>query len=121
VGNREYLRQCAFLSARGLGLEQIDLYYLQSGNATNVPFDDQVGTLAELRTGVIRRIGLYNVSADQLRGAQEIVDIGAVTALYNIGERARADLLAAAEDAGVTFSPWHPTAVPNAGRRLPAS
>lgn len=57
VGNREYLRQRAFLSARRLGVERLDLYYLHSPNATNVPSEDQVGTLAELREqGVIRRI-----------------------------------------------------------------
>jgi aryl-alcohol dehydrogenase-like predicted oxidoreductase len=59
VGNREYLRQCAFLSARRRGVEQIDLYYLHSPDATDVPFEYQVGTLAELRDqGAIRRIGL---------------------------------------------------------------
>lgn len=112
VGNREYLRQCAFLSARRLGVEQIDLYYLHSPNATDVPFEDQVGTLAELREqGVIRRIGLSNVTAAQFRAARQITDIAAVTALYNISERAGAGLLAAAESAGVAFSPWHPTTV----------
>src|SRR6266540_2964076 len=66
VGNREYLRQCAYLSARRLGVEQIDLYYLHSPNATDVPFEDQVGTLAELREqGLIRHIGLSNVSLEQ--------------------------------------------------------
>src|SRR6202042_1071965 len=30
VGNREYLRQCAYLSARRLGLDHLDLYYLHS-------------------------------------------------------------------------------------------
>jgi pyridoxine 4-dehydrogenase len=112
VGNREYLRQCAFLSARRLGVDQIDLYYLHSPNATDVPFADQVATLAELRDeGVIRRVGLSNVSVDQFEAAREIVDIAAVTALYNISDRAGSRLLAAAERAGVAFSPWHPTTV----------
>lgn len=112
VGNREYLRQCAFLSARRLGVEQIDLYYLHSPNATDVPFEDQVGTLAELREqGVIRHIGLSNVTVAQFRAARQVTDIAAVTALYNISERADAGLLAAAESAGVAFSPWHPTTV----------
>jgi aryl-alcohol dehydrogenase-like predicted oxidoreductase len=112
VGNREYLRQCAYLSARRLGVEQIDLYYLHTPNATDVPFVDQLATLAELREqGVIRHIGLSNVNPEQFRAAREIVDIAAVTAHYNLGDRTGADLLAAAEDAGVAFSPWHPTTV----------
>ena len=110
VGNREYLRQCAYLSARRLGLDHLDLYYLHSPNAADVPFEDQVGTLAELRQqGVIRHIGLSNVSVGQFRAAQRITDIAAVTAHYNIGDRSGADLLAAAEADGVAFSPWHPT------------
>jgi pyridoxine 4-dehydrogenase len=49
VGNREYPCQCAYLSARRLGIEQIDLYYLHSPHATDVPFGDQVATLAARR------------------------------------------------------------------------
>src|SRR6266851_5129390 len=79
VGNREYLRQCAYLSARRLGLEQIDLYYLHSPNATDVPFVDQVATLAELREqGLIRHIGLSNAIAGQFRAAREVVEMAAV-------------------------------------------
>jgi pyridoxine 4-dehydrogenase len=125
VGNREYLRQCAFLSARRLGADPIDLYYLHSPAATDVPFEDQVGTLAELRDqGVIRRVGLSNVSAGQLRAARQITEIAAVTALYNISDRTGAGLLAAAESAGIAFSPWHPTTVttpPGAGPEFRAA
>ncbi|MFE7774324.1 aldo/keto reductase [Streptomyces sp. NPDC057445] len=113
VGNREYLRQAAHLSARRLGVEQIALYYLHSPNATDVPFADQVATLAELREqGVIRHIGLSNVSPEQFREATSIVDIAAVTALYNLGDRTGAALLAAAEESGAVFSPWFPTSLP---------
>ena len=116
VGNREYLRQCAYLSARRLGLDHIDLYYLHRPDAADVPFEDQVGTLAELRQqGVIRHIGLSNVSVGQFRAAQRITDIAAVTAHYNIGARTGADLLDAAEADGVAFSPWHPTTVADQG------
>jgi pyridoxine 4-dehydrogenase len=112
VGNREYLRQCAHLSARRLGVEQIGLYYLHSPKAADAPFEDQIATLAELREqGVIRHIGLSNVSVDQFQTAREIVDIAAVTAHYNVGDRTGADLLEAAEAAGVAFSPWHPTTI----------
>jgi pyridoxine 4-dehydrogenase len=109
VGNVNYLRQSAHLSARRLGLETIDLYYLHSGRATDAPFEDQVGALAELRqAGLIRNIGLSNVTLDQLRVAQAIVPIAAITALYNLTARVGADLLAAAESDGIAFSPWHP-------------
>jgi pyridoxine 4-dehydrogenase len=117
VGNREYLRQCAFLSARRLGVVRIDLYYLHSPSATDVPFEAQVETLAELRAeGLIRHIGLSNVSAEQFQAARRIVDIAAVTAHFNVSGRTGTALLSAAEAAGVVFSPWHPTSLSDPGQ-----
>jgi aryl-alcohol dehydrogenase-like predicted oxidoreductase len=112
VGNRNYLRQSAHLSARRLGVEQLDLYYLHSGRATDVPFEEQVATLAELREeGLIRHIGLSNVTLDQFHTARSIVDIAAVTAHYNVGVRTGAPLLEAAQETGTVFSPWHPVRI----------
>src|ERR1700733_12838809 len=112
VGNPNYLRQSAHMSARRLGVDRIDLYYLHSGYAEDAPFEEQVETLAELRDqGLIRNIGLSNVTADQFRSAQAIVEIAAVTGHYNIAVRAGSELLRAAEAAGVAFSPWHPATV----------
>jgi pyridoxine 4-dehydrogenase len=109
VGNPNYLRQSAHLSARRLGVEAIGLYYLHSGRATDAPFEDQVGVLAELRqAGLIRHVGLSNITLDQLRAAQSIVPIAAVTALYNVTVRTGAGLRDAAEADGIVFSPWHP-------------
>src|ERR1700730_1302119 len=109
VGNPNYLRQSAHMSARRLGLDVIDLYYLHSGRALDAPFEDHVGALADLRqAGLIRHVGLSNVTLEQLRAAQSIVPVAAVTALYNVTERVGADLLAAAEEDRIVFSPWHP-------------
>jgi pyridoxine 4-dehydrogenase len=109
VGNPNYLRQSARLSARRLGVEAIDLYYLHSGRATDAPFEEQVGVLAELRqAGLIRHVGLSNVTLEQLRAAQSIVPVAAVTALYNVTARIGADLRAAAEADQIAFCPWHP-------------
>jgi pyridoxine 4-dehydrogenase len=109
VGNPNYLRQSAHMSARRLGVDAIDLYYLHSGRALDAPFEDQVGVLAELRqAGLLRHVGLSNVTLEQLRTAQSIVPISAVTALYNVTARPGADLLAAAEADRIVFSPWHP-------------
>jgi aryl-alcohol dehydrogenase-like predicted oxidoreductase len=109
VGNPNYLRQSAHMSARRLGLDVIDLYYLHSGRALDAPFEDQVGALADLRqAGLIRHVGLSNVTLEQLRAAQSIVPVAAVTALYNVTERVGADLLAAAEEDRIVFCPWHP-------------
>jgi aryl-alcohol dehydrogenase-like predicted oxidoreductase len=109
VGNPNYLRQSAHMSARRLGVDAIDLYYLHSGRALDAPFEDQVGVLAELRqAGLIRHVGLSNVTLEQLRVAQSIAPVAAVTALYNVTVRVGEDLLAAAEEDRIVFSPWHP-------------
>ncbi|HEY1702576.1 MAG TPA: aldo/keto reductase [Trebonia sp.] len=109
VGNPNYLRQSAHLSAQRLGVDVIDLYYLHSGSALDAPFEDQVGALADLRqSGLIRHVGLSNVTLEQLRAAQAITPIAVVTALYNVTARLGKDLLAAAEEDQIVFSPWHP-------------
>jgi aryl-alcohol dehydrogenase-like predicted oxidoreductase len=109
VGHPNYLRQSAHLSARRLGVDTIDLYYLHSGRATDVPFQDQVATLAAMQEeGLIRHVGLSNVTLEQYRAAQQIVEIAAVTAHFNASARTGADLLRAAENSGAVFSPWHP-------------
>jgi pyridoxine 4-dehydrogenase len=116
VGNPSYLRQCAYLSARRLGVERIDLYYLHSGWAKDASFEDQVGTLAEMRQeGLIRHIGLSNVTPGQLRAAREIVDIAAVTAHFNVVDRDEAALLDAAAEAGAVFAPWQPVSLTTPG------
>ena len=109
VGNPNYLRQSANMSARRLGVDSLDLYYLHSGRATDVPFADQVATLAALKEeGLIRHIGLSNVTLEQFELAQTITPIAAATALYNTCIRTGADLLRATEKTGAVFSPWHP-------------
>ncbi|MGN7797773.1 aldo/keto reductase [Leifsonia sp. 22587] len=116
VGNPNYLRQSAHMSARRLGVDSIDLYYLHSGQATDAPFEEQVATLAALKEeGLIRHIGLSNVTAAQFELAQSITPIDAVTALYNVGNRRGVDLQRAAEAAGAVFSPWHPVSIQDGG------
>jgi aryl-alcohol dehydrogenase-like predicted oxidoreductase len=78
---------------------------------------------------LIKHIGLSNVSPEQLRAARSIVEIAAVTAHYNVVARQEAELLEAATEAGLVFSPWQPvslstpgapidTAGPEAARRV---
>jgi aryl-alcohol dehydrogenase-like predicted oxidoreductase len=113
VGNPHYLRHAAIMSARRLGLDHIDLYYLHTPTMTDAPFEEIVETLAGLRQdGLIRHIGLSNVSAEQLRTAMSITDIAAVTVQYNVAVRLGAAVRQVAQDAGIVFSPYHPGAVP---------
>ena len=113
VGNKYYLRQAAYMSMRRLGLNRIDLYYLHTPTMTDVPFEQIVETLAGMRQdGLIRHVGLSNVSAEQLRTAMAITDIAAVTVHYNVAVRLGAAVRRVAEENGIVFSPWHPGAIP---------
>jgi aryl-alcohol dehydrogenase-like predicted oxidoreductase len=113
VGNKSYLRQAAYMSMRRLDLDHIDLYYLHTPTMTDVPFEQVVETLAGMRQdGLIRHIGLSNVSADQLRLARSITDIAAVTVQYNVAVRDGAAVRQIAHDERIVFSPWHPGVVP---------
>jgi pyridoxine 4-dehydrogenase len=113
VGNKYYLRQAAYMSMRRLGLDHLDLYYLHTPTMTDVPFEEIVQTLAGMRQdGLIRNIGLSNISADQLRTALSITDIAAVTVQYTVAVRDGAAVRQIAHDEDIVFSPWHPGAIP---------
>ena len=69
--------------------------------------------------GLIRHIGLSNVTAEQLRTAMSMTDIAAVTVHYNVAVRLGAAVREIAEDACIVFSPWHPGAVPGGADGAP--
>jgi pyridoxine 4-dehydrogenase len=120
VGNPHYLRHAAHMSARRLGLDHIDLYYLHTPTMTDAPFEEIVDTLAGMRQdGLIRHVGLSNVSAEQLRAAMSITDIAAVTVHYNVAVRLGAAVRQVAEETGIVFSPWHPGAIPGGDEGRP--
>jgi pyridoxine 4-dehydrogenase len=102
------------MSMRRLGLDHIDLYYLHQSTFTDVPFEQAIDTLAGMKAdGLIRHIGLSNLSAEQLRTAISITDIAAVTVHYNVAVRLGAGVRTVAEETGIVFSPWHPGAIPS--------
>jgi len=72
-GHPSYLRSAAIASARRLGCEAIPLYQFHRPDPI-VPFGESVGALAELLTdGIAQRVGVSNVTLDQLREAYSIL------------------------------------------------
>jgi pyridoxine 4-dehydrogenase len=107
-GRPEALREALEGSLRRLRLERIDVYQLHSVDPM-VPFEDQVGVLAEFRReGKIRHIGLSNVDTRQLARARELTDVVSVQNRYNLGDRHSEGVLDAAERDGLAFLPWFP-------------
>jgi aryl-alcohol dehydrogenase-like predicted oxidoreductase len=109
-GRPEHLRAALDGSLKRLKLERIDLYQLHRPDP-DVPFEESVGALAELRkAGKIRHVGLSNVSVPQLAAARKIVPIVSVQNRYNLSDRASEDVLEACEQANIGFIPWFPLA-----------
>jgi aryl-alcohol dehydrogenase-like predicted oxidoreductase len=110
VGAPAYLRQCAEMSLRRLGVETIDLYQLHRIDS-RVPLADQLGVFAELvQEGKVRHVGLSEVSVEELVAAQEIVPIASVQNLYNVANRQSEALLEHCTEHGIGFIPWFPIA-----------
>ncbi len=109
-GRPEHLRAALEASLRRLRLERIDLYQLHRPDP-HVPFEDSVGTLAELQqAGKIRHIGLSNVTAEQLAQARRIVPIVAVENRYNLTDRISENVLEVCAREGLGFLPIAPLA-----------
>lgn len=119
-GRPNHLRDALQGSLRRLRLERIDLYQFHRPDPI-VPWEDSIGTLAELRAaGQIRHIGLSNVSPEQLAAAQRIVPIVSVQNRYNLLDRAAERVLALCEQQDLAFLPWRPTGEGNQPRELGA-
>ena len=104
----ERLKQFCEESLQRLRLDAIPLYYLHNVDPA-VPFEEQIGTLADLRQeGKILNIGVSNVSLEQIRIAKEIVPIAAVQNKYNIAERGNDEIVDFCEANEMAFIPFYP-------------
>ena len=109
-GRPEHLRSALEGSLKRLRLERIDLYQFHRPDP-KVPFEDSLGTLAQLQAaGKIRHIGLSNVTAEQLAQARQIVPIVSVQNRYNLTDRASEDLVDICGRERLAFIPWFPLA-----------
>ncbi len=107
-GHADYLRHSALASRRRLGVERIDLFQLHRIDR-NVDRTEQFEVLAALREeGVIRHVGLSEVSVEELAAAREVVPIATVQNLYNVANRQSEDVLDYCSEHGIGFIPWFP-------------
>ncbi|KUL32989.1 aldo/keto reductase [Actinoplanes awajinensis] len=109
LGRREYLRQCVLMSMRRLGVEQIDLWQLHRIDP-NTPRDEQFGELkAFLDEGLIKQVGLSEVSVEDVRQAQAAgLPVASVQNRYNLGDRRAENLVDFCTEQGIAFIPWAP-------------
>lgn len=116
-GRPAVLRDQVEQALRRLRVERIELVQLHRIDP-ETPLADQLGTLRELRDeGKVGRIGLSEVTADELDRARRIVDVASVQNRYNLLDREHEPVLAACEAAGIAFLPWRPVAWGESGQR----
>ncbi|WP_306055472.1 aldo/keto reductase [Natronococcus wangiae] len=107
-GEPDYIRNQVLASLDRLRTGTIDLYQFHRPDP-DTPFEDSVQTFAELKDeGLVRQVGLSNVSVEQLETARDHVDVATVQNRYNVADRSEADVLEACEEHGIGFIPWAP-------------
>ncbi|MEU3895059.1 aldo/keto reductase [Streptomyces sp. NPDC045251] len=116
-GRPSVLREQVDRALRRLRVERIELLQLHRVDP-ETPLADQLGTLRELRAeGKIGRIGLSEVTVEELDRARRIVDVASVQNRYNLLDREHEPVLTACAAAGIAFLPWRPVAWGDAGSR----
>jgi aryl-alcohol dehydrogenase-like predicted oxidoreductase len=119
-GHPDYLRNAHLCSLDRLRTDSIDLYQYHRPDP-DVDFEASVAALAELKDeGVIRHVGLSNVTVEQLDLARDIVDIATVQNRYNLAERDAADVLDACEANDIGFIPYFPLGAGELGEKRSA-
>jgi aryl-alcohol dehydrogenase-like predicted oxidoreductase len=98
---------------RNLGLEALDIVNYRAmgdGHApTDESIDEQLSTLADLqRQGLIRHIGVSNVTRGQIAQARAIVEIVCVQNMYNVVVRGDDALVDELAGDGIAYVPFFP-------------
>jgi aryl-alcohol dehydrogenase-like predicted oxidoreductase len=107
-GDPDHLRNAVLCSRDRLGVETVDLYQLHTPRS-GTPIEESVHAIAELRdAGVVRHVGVSNVTVDQLDRAREVVEIATVQNRFSVVDRDDADVLDACERHDIGFLPWFP-------------
>jgi pyridoxine 4-dehydrogenase len=110
--SRQELIDAVHDNLRNLGLEKLDVVNLRVGDVlkpSEGSIEEPLTVLAELqREGLIRYLGLSNITPQQLKEAQKISKIVCVQNFFNIAQRdddAFVDVLAGQ---GVAYAPFFP-------------
>ncbi len=97
---------------RNLGLDTLDVVNLRVGGMVEPsegPIEQPLTVLAELkRQGLIRHIGLSNVTPKQWAEAQTILEIVCVQNFYNVAHRKDDGFIEELETKGIAYVPFFP-------------
>jgi len=111
--SREELIAAVHDNLRNLGVEALDVVNLRSMFGIHGPAEGSIEApltvLADLqRQGLVRHIGLSNVTAAQIAEGRRICEIVCVQNLYNLAHRDDDALIDELADAGTAYVPFFP-------------
>ena len=109
----EDIKRAVYDNLRNLGLDVLDIVNLRSMGNIHTPaegsIEKQVVALAELqREGLVRHIGLSNVTSAQITEAQSIAQIVCVQNHYNLVQREDDALVDELAGKGIAYVPFFP-------------
>jgi pyridoxine 4-dehydrogenase len=97
---------------RNLGLEKLDVVNLRVGGVmgpSDGSIEEPLTVLAELqRQGLIRHLGLSNVTPEQLAEAETITQIVCIQNLYNVAHRSDDSFIVDLAKQGIAYVPFFP-------------
>ncbi|MFE9068134.1 aldo/keto reductase [Streptomyces violaceusniger] len=106
----EQLRGLVEENLRQLGVDSLELVYLRVGRLKavgGVPLGERFAALAALREeGLVRRLGVSNVSAEQLAEARAIAPVAAVQNRFGVLDQADGALVDECAGAGIAYMPF---------------
>jgi len=120
-GRPASLKRACEQSLEALGVERIALYQLHAPDPA-VPLEESVGALSDLRTeGKIERIGLSNVSVDQINRASRVAPITSVQNRLNpwFREALSTGVVRHCEAQGIGFLAYSPTGGGRLTKKIP--
>ena len=110
--SRQELMDAVHDNLRHLGVESLDVVNLRVGGIMEPSagsIEEPLTVLAELkRQGLIRHLGLSNVSPEQLAEAQAITEIVCVQNFYNVANRNDDDFIDDLAERGIAYVPFFP-------------
>lgn len=110
-------RQCRESLTR-LRVDVIDLYLLHWPDP-KIELEESVGALSELRDqGLVRMVGVCNVSAEQLRRARSVSRIEAVQNRFSLLDSSDRSVLSACMESGIAYLAYSPLGGPTGSRSL---
>jgi pyridoxine 4-dehydrogenase len=110
--SRQEIIDAVHHNLKNLGLEALDVVNLRVGGImepTDTSIEEPLTALAELkRQGLIRHIGLSNITPKQLREGQKITEIVCVQNFYNVAHRGDDSFIRDLAAQGIAYVPFFP-------------